>query len=994
MGTYVGRADERARLRAVLGAATSASRVGSPDAVPTVVLLSGDGGIGKTRLVAEVLDLVSAPHLLVARSAAFQTDDVVPLVPVAALVRDAARQLTVEEGDDLVAPVRATLARLLPELGPVEPGGESRPADVLPWLLTRLAATRAVLLVIDDVQWADASTLDFLARVPRQVRGALAMLVVSRTEQLVAPRVSRALIDLARQPGALEIALEPLDVVDSDAMIRDLGGSGLDSATRRRIAARAEGNPLFLEALTVAALSGSDLPGRLVEALLAPVRELPSDARALVRAAAVWGAPARPDAVAELARLDDDAGGPDPWRAARDAGLLIESGDLIDVRHPLIRQAVLDDLTVAERRRLQRDAVDLLRRRITDGRGTPRDPAALAWLLESVGDPTGAAVAFVRAAEVAVAVSYGESATLEGRALDLWNDEVSAELGISRLDLLERAATHAASWGDVPRAVGWAREARDLWAIDNDPDPLLGSRLAHLHATCAEWEYDEDDVIRAYEDAIALAEPCGPSPELARALTALARHQLSLDQNEDAASLAHRARGVAQECGARDEQALALAVVGGALAHLGRVDEARPALEAGLEALRPEMTDFERRTAWVVLRQVYLQWIAGDPIGAADTTLAFALELDARHVASRYPALARANAAEFLVWAGEFERAVAVVEDVRRRIAMGGIEWSIVHGSMLITECEIALRRGDYDIADALLMESLTLWEQRGLRPYDYHDLWRLAELRALQGDITAARSFIGEGLHHALAADTAEEVSGLVRAGVLVEGAASRGGGRPDVDRVRLLLDRAERLTDAGGCVPGSLPAAEIATARAEATRIAGHDDPRAWSGARQAWTDAGVPWWTVWCQVREAEALVAERGARGEATAQLEAAVELATGLGARPLLDLAADLGRRAGLRLTDRPDAVIPPPRTAVGAGVASDGESAWTMLTPREREIARLIGEGQSNRGIATTLFISEKTVSVHVSHVLAKWELRSRLEIAAVVHRLGPVVFE
>jgi len=986
MADYVGRSDERARLHDALATATARHRVGAVDATPTVVLLSGEGGIGKTRLVSEVIADLADPQLLVARSAAFQTDDVVPLVPVAALTRDVARQLPPAEADDLVAPVRSTLARLLPELGPVEPGDESRPADVLPWLLTRLAATRAVLLVIDDVQWADASTLDFLVRIPRQVRGALALLVVSRTDQVGAPFVARALVDLARQPGAVEIALAPLDVVASDAVIRSLGGDALSAATRRQISARAEGNPLYLEALTVSALAGGDLPGRLVEALLDPVRSLSDPARDLVRAAAVWGAPAQPGELAALARLDVD-GRTQPWREARDAGVLVEMGDSIDVRHPLIRQAVLDDLTLAERAVLQRDAVALLRGRVADGTATPRDAAALAWLLAAVGDRTEAAVAFVRAGETAASVSYSESATLEGRALELWDDAAAAELGITHLDLLERAAGHAASAGDVPRAVSWAREARETWAVSEVPDPLVGSRLALLHATCAEWEYDETDVIRAYEDAIALAEPLGSTPELARALTALARHRLSLDENAGAAELAERARVVADECDARDEKALALAVVGGALAHLGRVDEARTALEDGLDALRPDMTDYERRAAWVVLRQVYLQWIAGDPRGAATTTLEYAHDLDGRHVASRYPALARANAAEFLVWAGEMERAAEIVEQVRREIAMGGIEWSIVHGSMLITESEIALRTGDLVAADSILRESLALWEARGLRPYDYHDLWRLAELRALQGDVDAARGFVGEGLDNALLADTAEEVSGLVRSGVLVEGTAARSGGRADHDRVTLLLDRAAALEGSGGCVPGSLPAAEVATARAEATRIAGQDDPREWSGAALAWSMAGVPWWTAWCQVREAEALVAERGARAEASERLDVAVATATRLGAGPVLDLAADLARRAGLRIAEAPS--IPRPRTSPEPVRSAERDDRWSMLTRREHEIVLLLAEGQSNRDIARALFISEKTVSVHVSNVLAKWQVRSRLEVAAVVHRIG-----
>ncbi len=204
-----------------------------------------------------------------------------------------------------------------------------------------------------------------------------------------------------------------------------------------------------------------------------------------MRAAAVWGAPARPEALAGLARLVEPApGSPDPWRSAREAGVLVDVGDRVDVRHPLLRQAVLDDLTIPERQRLREDAVTLLRQQVDDG-GSLRSGPALAGLLESLGRVDEAAVAFVRAAETTAGVSYAETVAMESRALELWTEEVGRELGLSRAELLERAAGHAGSAGDATTAVAWVREALSLWSEEPDSDPLQGSRLsALLPASC------------------------------------------------------------------------------------------------------------------------------------------------------------------------------------------------------------------------------------------------------------------------------------------------------------------------------------------------------------------------------------------------------------------------------------------------------------------------------------------------------------------------------
>ena len=990
MVAFVGRGPECARLEAALARALAADA--GDDRPPPVVLVSGEAGVGKSRLVEEVLHRLD-PEVLVGRGAAFSSDDVVPLVPVAALLRDLLRRLPPELADEVVAPVRPTLARLLPELGAAELPDGTRPADVVPWLLSRLATHRPVVLVVDDVQWADASTLDLVARIPRQVLGRFALVLVRRNEQRPSDRVSRVLVDLVRQRGALEIRLAPLPDDASARLVRDAVDGAVPLDGQRRIIERARGNPLFLEALARSARDDGALPELLVEALLGPLRDLSGEAQSLCHAAAVWGAPARPAVLASLASLDLD-GSDRPWREARDAGVLVDVGERVDVRHPLLREALLDDLTVVRRTRLTGDAAALLGERIAAGEASVRDHASMAAILERLGRTRAAAVAYVRAAEVTSAVSYAEAAAQELRALALWDDAAEAEAGLSRRALVAQLAEHLHSAGETQAAIVRAQEALGLWRLEPDGDPRTGSELAGLVATCGEWELDERDVQAALDESIALAERSGSPRALARALVGAARHSMSLDLNVPALALAQRGRDAAVAAGDPEQEAAALAVLGGSLGQLGRIDEAFVALGRALELLDDTMVDVERRRAWIDLRMAFLRWLAGDPAGAADEIEARALGLLGHRVAVTYPWIALATAAELHVWAGAHDRAESAAGRVREALEGGGLDFSLIRSILAASEAELALRRGDLEAASGLLEQNLALWEQKGLRDTDFHDLLRLAECRMLQGDLVAARSLVGEALPGVLDSDSAEEISVLARMGALVEGAVARSGGRPDVERVGVLLERADALEAGGGAAPGGLPAAEIALARAEAARSRGHETVQLWETAVAAWRAAGVPWWRAWCEVRQAEALVAARGARADAGRVLESSRTTAAQLDALPLQQLIADLDRRAGLAPAAPREAPAASsgtiPRQAAPAAASLGGQS-WEVLTAREREVVALVAAGRSNRQIATELFISEKTASVHVSNVLAKWGLRSRLEMAAVAHRLGAV---
>jgi DNA-binding NarL/FixJ family response regulator len=180
-----------------------------------------------------------------------------------------------------------------------------------------------------------------------------------------------------------------------------------------------------------------------------------------------------------------------------------------------------------------------------------------------------------------------------------------------------------------------------------------------------------------------------------------------------------------------------------------------------------------------------------------------------------------------------------------------------------------------------------------------------------------------------------------------------------------------------AGRCPPESL--LNVATAEAEQARAAGRNAAAAWSAVVADWDAFGAPYAAAYARWRHAEAILAEGGARPDAQAALALAHAVAMRLRARPLAAELEALARRA--RLSLKSDAA---PALADG-----DGAAERVGLTARELEVLRLVAAGETNRSIGQALYISEKTVSVHISRILAKLDARGRVEAAGLALRLG-----
>jgi DNA-binding NarL/FixJ family response regulator len=198
-------------------------------------------------------------------------------------------------------------------------------------------------------------------------------------------------------------------------------------------------------------------------------------------------------------------------------------------------------------------------------------------------------------------------------------------------------------------------------------------------------------------------------------------------------------------------------------------------------------------------------------------------------------------------------------------------------------------------------------------------------------------------------------------------------------------LLDQARTLEEQSAPAVRPVVAAYDALCRAEERRAGGASDPEIWAEAAERWAALDQPYPSAYARFREAEAALATTARSARAARVLRAGHAGALRLGARPLLQEIEALAGRARLVLT-RADEEPP----AAAAEVEDKGTpSPLNGLTPRELDVLALMADGRTNREIAAALYISEKTASVHVSHILAKLGVRSRVQAVAVAHQVG-----
>ncbi|MGD0408084.1 MAG: AAA family ATPase [Candidatus Limnocylindrales bacterium] len=985
---FVGREAELAALQAAL--AERAERPG--------VLLSGEAGLGKTRILREFTALARAQGATVVFGGCLECGaEGLPFAPFVEALGRLCEELG-ERAMALAGEGRADLAALVPELGP-RPSGPPDRIRLFEAVRTLLdKGPDPTILVLEDLHWADHSSLELCAYLIRRLRHGRTLLVATvRREEVPADGpAAPVLASLAASGRAEHIRLGPLDPAATLVLVQALrpAASVPEAAA---IARRAEGNPLFASELAAAPgiPEGALLPPTLRELLLSRVGALPAPGRAVSALLAVAGRPVGP-AYLEAAW----AGSPEALEAGLAAalagGVLVSQGaqGWIAFRHDLLADAVHASLSPLERLHLHARLARLLAERPDLASATVAGAAAEVarhWVAAE-RDPEALAASVAAALAAERVPAWAEARTHAETALASWNrvPDAAERAGLDHAALLHLAAIAAYMTRDGARAVALERAA--IAALDERTQPArVGAAYAHLARLLEQASLDQAarlaEVAEAGERAVALVPAEPPTPERALALAALAAARMQSSHNAEGVRLAREAAEVAAASGATSEETWARAILAYCLFGLGRDEEAHAEGDRAVALANSGADGMATVAAYVDSLLVLTEGVAEPEVvaGALAAYEAAAERLDLGHIGR--------VAVESYVIVNHYRS--GAWDDVETEAT--AVEAKRSHKEILSVRGAARVQRGRLDDGEADLRSVLTtsgstsvgtcararewLAQAALLRGQPERALEQVAEAQVL---LDSTDSAIGRTEIAALGLRAAADLAEVARAR---RDAAALTRAQAEGARHRASLDAAL----AGTLVPrmgvGRTIAALGAWGLAEAGRLAGASDPGAWAGAAVQLGPWREPLLPPYARFRQAEAYLA-RGERGRAAAALREAQAGAGALGAAPLLAEIVALARRARLDLAV-PEAPLP---TTQPAAAPRD----LYRLSPREREVLALLVEGWTNRQIGAALFISEKTASVHVTHILDKLGVGGRVAAAGVAVRAGlvPVEFE
>jgi len=991
----VGRATEVATIADGLDAAR--------DGTTTTLLLAGEAGVGKSRLVGEAMRMASERGMQILRGASVNIGSGgVPYGPIVEALRELQRELSPAEMAELVGTSGPDMARLLPSVGDrrdlPEPTGQSqwlqaRLLEAVLGLIQRLAARGPVLFVVEDLHWADPGTRETLTYLVRNLRtDGVALVITYRSDELHRRHpLLPWLAELERTGRVQRIDVTRLQPTVTRELLASILGEEPDPELARRVVERSDGNPFFIEELAMAERTSPDrgMPPTLRDILLARIGALPEDAQAVVGVAAVAGRRVDHDLLAAVAGQDESTTIAALREAVGQQVLIADMGPDADgytFRHALMQEAAYDDLLPGERRRLHRAFAEAVASRDA-GNGAADDAAhwaELAYHWSAARDDDRAVEASVRAGTAAMdAYAFADALRHFETALDLWGsvDDPVALTGLELCSLLDRASEIASLDGQTRRGAA-LREAA-LAELDRAADPVRAAfwqeRLGRQRWLAA----DTAAALQAYEEAMAMAGPS--SPARPRVLSGYGQLLMLLDRWDESRELCEEALRLARASGDRQVEGHALCTLGLDYCALGRAPEGVAALE---EAHR-----------------IGVEVGNNDDIGRADVNLANAL-----------------------LYSGQPERGAVVVREGIAEAQRLGIASS--YGCYIAhTGVQILNDLGRWD--EALDLANWAFGLQH-LEPHlDRYGLARLVPLLVSMGDPTAierldqlgrllegvppegqfATPYHGARAEYLLWQGRPEEALSVGMRGLESAESATLGWyplrllliaarcaaetaelarARHDdalAEVARTSFEAVERLVRiAAG--PGTLADVEgpvraqydasLALFDAERCRVVDEPQVEAWRVAVEKSRDAVRPYPLAYARWRLAEALMAD-GARAEATEVLREAYGTAARLGADPLRRAIEGLAARARISLAeaDAPAAEVP--------AVPPDPFG----LTPREREVLVLVSTGRTNRQIADELFISESTAGVHVSNILGKLGVATRTEAASVAVRLN-----
>ncbi len=952
MPPLIGRAGELDRLAVLAGLDGSAA-----EARAGLVLLSGDAGIGKTRLLAELADRTAEAGRTVAVGHCVDlADSPLPYLPFVEIFAG-----LIGESD------RDRLAGSHPGFAPLVGGrgGTARPPErgaliESAWtVLTELAADRPLLVIIEDVHWADRSSLELISYLLARPSSAPVSIVVSyRSDDLHREHPLRpVLAGWARLRAVQRLDLGPLPEPAVRQLITSLDPARPTEDQVRQLVDRAGGNAFFLEELVAAGADRSGLPDDLAELLIMRVERLTDPGRRVVRAASAAGHSVGYELLGQVTGLPAEELDPALRDATQHQLLVAGEGDRFRFRHGLLAEAIYRDLLPGERNGLHRAFL----RALTEQPGAA--DAELARHALAAGDHDAALPASVRAAEAAAASA--------GPAEALRHYEVALRLAAERDPADPGPADLAARAGECALAAGLARKAAGIVrdALDRPDLPAADrARLLYVQASVGLQSDQPIDPTVPTAEALALLPADPPTPFRTRLL---AMHFLALTMNY------------------RDEEALTVAEEAAALAQRFDLPDALVAI----------------RTA-----QSWAASLHGDP-AAVRNPLREAAEL-ARARNDPAELRARYNLGGLAMEDGDLPEALGYYRDTARRGAELGQPYAPFALEGRTHAGIVAYQLGDWEIVRelsdttgeappeparaALASVGMQVAVGRGERTGPWLDASRAAwhtdgesimlstasaiDGHGAEGKLAAAERIHDEGVAAIKKLWQVDDFQGEIRLAALLIGQYANGLHRLDpADRepatVRLagLAERAATAHGRGrhGRVLGPEGRAWLARLAAESLRLhwlADLDRPdpaaliEAWEAALAGFREYPHRFEQARTEARLA-ALLRATGDRPRADQLARSARRTGEELGAAPLLaELTATMPTKPG---------------------------STGQLLTAREREVLALVAEGNSNSQVAKALVISTKTASVHVSNILAKLGAASRTEAAAVARRRG-----
>ena len=1011
----VGRAAQLRQLR------TAFER--SAGGTASTVLVGGEAGIGKTRLIGEFLDWARGEGGFVLEGACVSlgSEEGLPLAPIGDALRAVGRELAPADVAEVVGSAGPAIGRLVPELGgatdPMELSGrpdwaQARMLEAILGVLHRLALRHPVVLVVEDLHWADESTRDVLAFISRSARSErLMVLATYRTDELHRRHPLRPwLAEMERTQRVERVALDRLDRVELAELLESISGGRPDDALVDAIASRSEGNPFYAEELLAAGATrpNDPLPGDLRDVLLARVGGLTEATQSLLGVAAVAGSSVEHDLVRDAA-ASTDFEVEDAMREAIAAGIVVASDEAeatYAFRHALLQEAVYDDLLPTERRRFHLAFAGALRARPAgDGTAGASHLAALAHHSTAAHDLPAALSAWIAAGRAgSEAYAFAAAARAFERALELWeavpaDDRPNSTDPVALLFELSFARLLA---GDSGGSVHAARSAVEHF--DASRDPTRGAGLLERLSRSAWINGDYRTALEAAEDSVRLLDGQPASETAARARAGYAAMLMLSGSYSSAIKESREAIEIAQAVGAETPEAHAMNTLGVGLALVGDC-------ENGLEIAKLAFEKTAATNHVHDLGRAYANYgtaleICGRSEEAAELARQGSEWAERSGVWRTYGAFHDGNRASHLVATGRFAEAarlLARADDV----ALEGVA-AMNH---MINDGPLAVRMGNLERGHRLLDDA---W----VRAASFRDaqfsgplVVGLVELAIAEGRHDDAWAIATRGADRLGA--TEDGVNRALVAAVHARVAADRilaARDRHSEEEAPSIAEASKRVTAharalveplAPDNVAAAVPRAFIQQAEAEAARADGTNDPGAWEALVERWARLDRPYQVAYARYREAEALLEAGGNRELAAERLSDARSIAGRIGAELLRGDSEALARRARVALADSEpvgEGVTGgvPGRTGSEpvAGAASPAAEPQSPadpfgLTAREGEVLALVAAGHTNRRIAGALFISESTAGVHVSNILGKLGVATRAEAAAVAVRLG-----